>query len=168
MLAFLPSRPSVFCHNDTYHGNVFLLDDGRVRLLDFEFSCRNHIAFDFANLFAETVMEHGLPEPPHFRIAEPRFTDDDLASLIGCYLDNVDFDAPGGTGGGTGQTGGRNPPSDSAVGLHVRDGGPAPRVGADPEDPVHPVRTPTVHQVPRCVGRRVRRVSARQPGNRYE
>jgi len=83
----LPDSPPVFCHNDTYHGNVFLLDDGSVKLLDFEFSCLNHIAFDFANLFAETVMEHGLEDPPHFRISEPRFTDDDLASLIGFYLD---------------------------------------------------------------------------------
>ncbi|MCP5112559.1 MAG: phosphotransferase, partial [bacterium] len=49
----LPNRPMVFCHNDTYHGNTFLLADGRVRLLDFEFSCLGHRAFDFANLFAE-------------------------------------------------------------------------------------------------------------------
>ena len=36
-------------------------------------------------------MEHGLADPPHFHIAEPRFTDADLASLIGFYLANVDF-----------------------------------------------------------------------------
>jgi len=84
----LPDRPTVFCHNDTYHGNVMLLDTGEIKLLDFEFSCRNHIAFDFANLFAETVMEHGLADPPHFRIADPRFDDADLAHLIGCYLAN--------------------------------------------------------------------------------
>lgn len=87
----LPDRPPVFCHNDTYHGNVMRLDDGRIKLLDFEFSCRNHIAFDFANLFAETVMEHGFAEPPHFRIAEPRFTDEDFASLIGFYLGHAEF-----------------------------------------------------------------------------
>jgi len=87
----LPDRAPVFCHNDTYHGNVFLLDDGTVRLLDFEFSCLNHIAFDFANLFAETVMEHGLDEPPHFRIREPRFTDHDLSSFVGFYLDCADL-----------------------------------------------------------------------------
>ena len=87
----LPDRPPVFCHNDTYHGNVMLLDDGSVKLVDFEFSCLNHIAFDFANLFAETVMRHGFADPPHFRIAEPTFTDDDLASLIGYYLDNAEF-----------------------------------------------------------------------------
>ncbi len=91
VLRCLPDGPRVFCHNDTYHGNVFLRDDGGIKLLDFEFSCRNHIAFDFANLFAETVMEHGLDEPPHFRIGEPRFTDDDLASFIGLYLDNAEF-----------------------------------------------------------------------------
>lgn len=84
----LPDRPTVFCHNDTYHGNVMLLDTGEIKLLDFEFSCRNHIAFDFANLFSETVMEHGLDDPPHFRIAEPRFDDADLAHLIERYLAN--------------------------------------------------------------------------------
>ena len=87
----LPDGPTVFCHNDTYHGNVMQLTDGRIKLLDFEFSCRNHIAFDFANLFAETVMRHGLAEPPHFRIADPTFTDADLAGFVGCYLDNRTF-----------------------------------------------------------------------------
>lgn len=90
----LPDREPVFCHNDTYHGNVMQLTDGRIKLLDFEFSCRNHIAFDFANLFAETVMVHGLADPPHFDIAAPRFTDDDLARLIGYYLDNRAFETP--------------------------------------------------------------------------
>lgn len=84
----LPDRQPVFCHNDTYHGNTFLLADGRVRLLDFEFSCRNHVAFDIANLFAETVMEHGFPEPPHFRIGEPRFDLDDIGSFVAAYLAN--------------------------------------------------------------------------------
>ena len=93
VLGCLPDRPPVFCHNDTYHGNVMQLDDGTIKLLDFEFSCRNHIAFDFANLFAETVMRHGLADPPHFEIAAPTFTDGDLASLIGCYLDNIEFDS---------------------------------------------------------------------------
>ena len=92
VMACLPDRTPVFCHNDTYHGNVFVLDDGSVKLLDFEFSCLNHVAFDFANLFAETVMLHGFDEPPHFKIGKPRFTEDDLASLIGCYLDNREFD----------------------------------------------------------------------------
>ncbi|MGI9606454.1 MAG: aminoglycoside phosphotransferase family protein [Acidimicrobiales bacterium] len=92
VLRCLPDGDPVFCHNDTYHGNVFMLDDGSIKLLDFEFSCLNHIAFDFANLFAETIMEHGLDEPPHFRIGEPKFTDDDLRAIIGFYLDNASFD----------------------------------------------------------------------------
>lgn len=91
VIGCLPDRPPVFCHNDTYHGNVMLLEDGTIKLLDFEFSCLNHIAFDFANLFAETVMQHGFEEPPHFKIGAPRFSDDDLASLIGFYVDNLDL-----------------------------------------------------------------------------
>ena len=90
----LPDREPVFCHNDTYHGNVMQLTDGSIKLLDFEFSCRNHIAFDFANLFAETVTRHGLSEPPHFRIAEPTFTDADLAQFVGFYLANETFASP--------------------------------------------------------------------------
>ncbi len=98
VLRCLPDRRPVFCHNDTYHGNVMLLADGTVRLLDFEFSCLNHICFDFANLFAETAMVHGLPAAPHFDIAEPAFTDRDLASLIGYYLDNAEFESPAARG----------------------------------------------------------------------
>ncbi|MCK5887456.1 MAG: phosphotransferase, partial [Alcanivorax sp.] len=36
VLRCLPESAPVFCHNDTYHGNTFLLDDGTVKLLDFE------------------------------------------------------------------------------------------------------------------------------------
>jgi hypothetical protein len=84
----------VFCHNDTYHGNVMLLDDGSIKLLDFEFSCRNHVAFDIANLFAETVMVHGLADPPHFRIAEPTYRDADLLAVIDAYLGHDDDLSP--------------------------------------------------------------------------
>ncbi len=83
----LPASLMSFCHNDTYHGNVMLLDNGDIRLLDFEFSCLNHPAFDFANLFAETVMEHGQPDPPYFRIADPKYSRADIESLVGYYLD---------------------------------------------------------------------------------
>ncbi len=91
VMACLPDREPTFCHNDTYHGNIMRLDTGELRLLDFEFSCRNHIAFDFANLFAETVMRHGAPDPPHFWIAEPQYSVSDIASLVGFYLDNATF-----------------------------------------------------------------------------
>ena len=92
-LALLPQGPLTFCHNDTYHGNVMELSDGSIRLLDFEFSCLNHIVFDFANLFAETVMRHGQQEPPHFHIAEPEYGHRDIDRLIGFYLDNACFDS---------------------------------------------------------------------------
>jgi len=84
----LPQSPLAFCHNDTYHGNVMLLGSGDIKLLDFEFSCLNHPAFDFANLFAETVMRHGLPDSPYFSIEEPAYATEDIAKLINHYLDS--------------------------------------------------------------------------------
>ena len=89
----LPDGELTFCHNDTYHGNIMKLDSGEIKLLDFEFSCLNHKAYDFANPFAETVMRHQLPEYPYFRIAEPEFGDDELGMLINFYLDNARFDS---------------------------------------------------------------------------
>ncbi len=83
----LPGGPPVLCHNDTYHGNVMKLASGEIKLLDFEFSCLGHRAFDFANLFAETVMRHGLDDPPHFGFAEPDFGEAEIGELIGYYLD---------------------------------------------------------------------------------
>ncbi|MBT3219355.1 MAG: phosphotransferase, partial [Proteobacteria bacterium] len=87
----IPDGPLVFCHNDTYHGNIMRQSDGAIRLLDFEFSCLNHPAFDFANLFAETVMIHGLADPPHFRIDKPRFGDSEISVLVDAYLDQATF-----------------------------------------------------------------------------
>jgi choline/ethanolamine kinase len=89
--SLLPREDLVFCHNDTYHGNIMKLDTGEIRLLDFEFSCLNHRAYDFANLFAETVMRHQRPEYPHFRIAAPEFGEGEIGMLIDFYLDNADF-----------------------------------------------------------------------------
>jgi len=90
----IPEGALCFCHNDTYHGNVMKLDNGDIKLLDFEFSCLNHKAFDFANLFAETVMKHKQPEYPFFRIAEPEYTDTHLSAMVGYYYDNETFDTP--------------------------------------------------------------------------
>ncbi|MCP5086703.1 MAG: phosphotransferase [Rhodobacteraceae bacterium] len=90
----LPEGELVFCHNDTYHGNIMKLDSGEVKLLDFEFSCLNHKAYDFANPFAETVMKHQQAEYPFFRIAEPEFGDRELGYLINGYLDNAEFETP--------------------------------------------------------------------------
>jgi thiamine kinase-like enzyme len=89
----LPDGELTFCHNDTYHGNIMKLDSGEVKLLDFEFSCLNHRAYDFANLFAETVMRHQQPDYPYFKIAEPEFGDTELGLLINFYLDNASFES---------------------------------------------------------------------------
>jgi len=88
----LPDEDLNFCHNDTYHGNIMKLDTGEIKLLDFEFSCLNHKTYDFANLFAETVMRHQQAEYPYFRIAEPEYGEQELGMLINFYLDNVCFE----------------------------------------------------------------------------
>ncbi|KAA3665451.1 MAG: hypothetical protein DWQ04_00565 [Chloroflexi bacterium] len=90
----LPGGDMIFCHNDTYHGNIMKLDNGDIKLLDFEFSCLNHRTYDFSNLFAETVMQHQQPNYPFFRIAEPEFGDDEIGLLINFYLDNATFTTP--------------------------------------------------------------------------
>ena len=87
----LPKADWTFCHNDTYHGNIMMLETGEIKLLDFEFSCLNNKAYDFSNLFAETVMQHQQPDYPYFRIATPRFSDLELGMLINFYLDNAIF-----------------------------------------------------------------------------
>lgn len=91
VLRCLPTGEPVFCHNDSYHGNIMWLGNGDIKLLDFEFSCLNHRAFDFANLFAETVMQHKLPDYPFFRVGEPPYTERDIAVLVDAYLDNDVF-----------------------------------------------------------------------------
>jgi len=88
----LPDGELTFCHNDTYHGNIMKLNNGEIKLVDFEFSCLNHKAYDFSNLFAETVMRHKQPDYPYFRIAEPEFGQHELGMLINFYLDNANFE----------------------------------------------------------------------------
>ena len=87
----LPDGELTFCHNDTYHGNIMKLHSGEIKLLDFEFSCLNHKTYDFANLFAETVMRHQQADYPYFKIVEPEFGDQELGTLINFYLDNASF-----------------------------------------------------------------------------
>ena len=83
----LPSSPLAFCHNDTYHGNLMMLATDDIKLLDFEYSCLNHPAFDPANLFVETVMKYGEPDPPYFSVGVPEYTRKDIEAVVGHYLD---------------------------------------------------------------------------------
>jgi len=91
---YLPDGELTFCHNDTYHGNIMKLDTGEIKLVDFEFSCLNHKAYDFSNMFAETVMKHQQPDYPYFKIVEPEYGDKELRMVINYYLDNEDFENP--------------------------------------------------------------------------
>ncbi len=88
---YLPDGELGFCHNDTYHGNIMKLESGEIKLVDFEFSCLNHKAYDFSNMFAETVMKHQQHEYPYFKIVEPEYGEQELSMVINYYLDNEDF-----------------------------------------------------------------------------
>ena len=92
VLNYLPEGELTFCHNDTYHGNIMQLDNGEIKLVDFEFSCLNHKAYDFSNPFAETVMRHQQQDYPYFKIVEPEYGDHELGLLINFYLDNAEFE----------------------------------------------------------------------------
>ncbi len=89
---YLPDGELSFCHNDTYHGNIMKLETGEIKLVDFEFSCLNYKAYDFSNMFAETVMKHQQPEYPYFKIVEPEYGEQELNMVINYYLDNEDFE----------------------------------------------------------------------------
>ncbi|MCP4271699.1 MAG: phosphotransferase [Gammaproteobacteria bacterium] len=89
---YLPDGELDFCHNDTYHGNIMKLETGEIKLVDFEFSCLNHKAYDFSNMFAETVMKHQQPAYPYFKIVEPEYGEQALSMVINYYLDNEDFE----------------------------------------------------------------------------
>lgn len=91
VLSILPEGPLCFCHNDTYHGNIMKLENHEIKLLDFEFSCLNHPAYDFSNLFAETVMTHKLRDYPYFRIEKPEYSEEEIKILIDAYLDKESF-----------------------------------------------------------------------------
>lgn len=47
--------PIVFCHNDALAGNILEDDEGRVHLVDFEYSDWNFRGFDIANFFCEAM-----------------------------------------------------------------------------------------------------------------
>eukprot|EP00667_Euglena_gracilis_P013493 EG_transcript_13928 len=44
---------AVFCHNDMLCGNIIIDDKQNCQLIDFEYGCYNHRAFDIANHFVE-------------------------------------------------------------------------------------------------------------------
>ena len=89
----IPEGELTLCHNDTYHGNIMKLNNGEIKLFDFEFSCLNNKCYDFASLFAESVIKHKQEEYPYFKIDLPEFGDKELGLLINFYLDNCTFES---------------------------------------------------------------------------
>ncbi|XP_057541078.1 probable choline kinase 2 isoform X1 [Amaranthus tricolor] len=54
-----------FCHNDLQYGNI-MIDEQKmfITIIDYEYSCYNHVAFDIANHFCEMAADYHS-ETPH-------------------------------------------------------------------------------------------------------
>lgn len=63
---------TAFCHSDINENNILLMNnndsDGRkqIKLIDFEFSCKNYRGFEFANTFYEFTFDYSATEYPYF------------------------------------------------------------------------------------------------------
>lgn len=71
LLSATPS-PVVFCHNDVQEGNILILDDkkssdGRLMLIDFEYSSYNYRGFDFGNHFCEWMYDYTYNQWPFYK-----------------------------------------------------------------------------------------------------
>uniref|UniRef100_A0A0K0CUY6 Choline/ethanolamine kinase n=1 Tax=Angiostrongylus cantonensis TaxID=6313 RepID=A0A0K0CUY6_ANGCA len=99
----LQKSPSVFCHQDTVSSNILLRDvvdevfDGngvvdakRLLIIDFEFGCYNHRAFEIANHIAEYGVTYGTLNPPYYEVDVETMEDENLAiSFCNAYLDQI-------------------------------------------------------------------------------
>ena len=59
--------PLLMCHNDLNESNFLLLEDGQLKLIDFEFSNYNYRGFELAQLFYECSITMTYPHYPYFK-----------------------------------------------------------------------------------------------------
>ncbi|KAK6743686.1 hypothetical protein RB195_010774 [Necator americanus] len=98
---FLESQqcPSVFCHNDLVPSNVLLRDakeknfkkdEDRLVIIDFEFGCYNHRAYEIANNIVEHGMTYNLTTHPFYGIDIQSMEDKDFCRrFCSAYLDQL-------------------------------------------------------------------------------
>ncbi|XP_046861693.1 choline/ethanolamine kinase-like isoform X2 [Xenia sp. Carnegie-2017] len=63
--------PVFFCHNDVQPGNLLVkanedLDEAKIRVIDFEYSCYNYRGYDIGNHFSEWIFDYNHPHYPFF------------------------------------------------------------------------------------------------------
>ncbi|CBZ50495.1 putative choline kinase [Neospora caninum Liverpool] len=81
----------VFSHNDVQENNVIQYEDGRLQLIDFEYSGRNFRSYDMGNLFREMTIDYADVEGYPFFVVDMS----DYPSLptrqrfIRAYLENL-------------------------------------------------------------------------------
>ena len=84
------SSELVCAHNDIHAGNMLLLPDSKVLLIDYEYMNLNPRAFDLATYASESTCNYAYPLFPFFRTEEEaRLNDSEIRSLCQEYLKNV-------------------------------------------------------------------------------
>ncbi|XP_046861621.1 uncharacterized protein LOC124454912 [Xenia sp. Carnegie-2017] len=63
--------PVFICHNDVQPGNLLMkakedLDEAKIRVTDFEYSCYNYRGYDIGNHFSEWIFDYDHPHYPFF------------------------------------------------------------------------------------------------------
>eukprot|EP00050_Salpingoeca_kvevrii_P001915 m.183284 g.183284 ORF g.183284 m.183284 type:complete len:412 (+) comp10491_c1_seq5:1036-2271(+) len=89
LLGFLEKTPHKLrlCHNDLQEGNVLLLPDGSVRIIDYEYLAYCPREFDIGNHFCEWTINNQHKEPPFFAIDSTKFpTREQRAHFVRAYL----------------------------------------------------------------------------------
>jgi thiamine kinase-like enzyme len=84
------SAELVCSHNDIHAGNMILLPDSKVLLIDYEYMNFNPRAFDLATYASESTCNYACPLFPFFRTEEEaRLSDAEIKSLCQEYLKDV-------------------------------------------------------------------------------
>lgn len=65
-----------FCHNDLNNTNILVQDfttPFSLRIIDYEYSSFNYLAYEFANMFNEMAMDYGFSKHPFFFYNKDKF-----------------------------------------------------------------------------------------------
>lgn len=78
----------VTCHNDLQKGNVLKVD-GKIKFIDFEYSCMGHKYYDIANFFCETMTDYSVDS----QLTTAReFSFEEKKQFLRAYFEKEDVD----------------------------------------------------------------------------
>eukprot|EP01125_Pyxidicula_operculata_P016229 TRINITY_DN555_c0_g1_i1.p1 TRINITY_DN555_c0_g1~~TRINITY_DN555_c0_g1_i1.p1 ORF type:complete len:376 (+),score=56.38 TRINITY_DN555_c0_g1_i1:41-1168(+) len=87
-IALKVNSPVTFCHNDLLAANIMISNEtGELHAIDFEYANYNFRAYDFADHFAEWVVDYTVPSYPKFKVDPAKYpTDKHLNEFFISYL----------------------------------------------------------------------------------